>query len=92
MGTREELLKQPEYWLAQTQIMLYNNAIKFMEQNNMNQAQLAEHLGVSKGDVSQLLSGDYDCHLSRFFELSLALGFVPIVNFVPTENIVENAK
>lgn len=90
MITREELLKQPEYWTAQTQIMLYDQAAKFMERNNMNRSQLAEYLGVSKGYVTQLLSGDYNHRMSKFFELALAIGLVPIVDFVPVENVIEN--
>lgn len=90
MVTREELLKQPEYWTAQTQIMLYDQAAKFMERNNMNRSQLAEYLGVSKGYVTQLLSGDYNHRMSKFFELALAIGLVPIVDFVPIENVIEN--
>ena len=72
MITRNDILKSPEYWTTQLQLDLYNCALKFMEENNLNRTQLAKHLGVSKGYVSQLLNGDYDHKLSKLVELSLA--------------------
>lgn len=87
--TREEILKSPEYWTAMIQLALYNCAERFMAQSGKNRTQLAEHLGVSKGYVTQLLSGEYDHRLSKMVELALAFGFVPQVSFVSTEKIIE---
>lgn len=87
---RKELLKSPEYWTAGIQIMLYNCAENFMEATGKNRTQLAEHLGVSKGYVSQLLNGDYDHKLSKLVELSLAFGYVPKVDFIPVDDYVEH--
>ena len=60
-----------------------------MAETGRNKSQLAEYLGVSKGYVSQLLNGDYDHRMSKFFELALAFGMVrtekrivPIVSIV----------
>lgn len=86
---REEVLKNPEYWTAKTQVELYNQARKFMEKSGKNQTQLAEYLGVSKGYVSQLLNGDYDHRLSKFFALSLAFGVVPQIEFVSIEDCIK---
>lgn len=86
--TREELLKSPEYWVTGIQIDLYNCAERFMEQHKLNRTQLASHLGVSKGYVSQLLNGDYDHKLSKLVELSLAFGYVPDMKFMPVEQYV----
>ncbi len=58
--SRKEILNSPEYWIAKIQMDLYNCAEEFMETNDLNRRQLAEHLGVSKGYVSQLLNADYD--------------------------------
>ena len=85
---REEVLKSPEYWTAKTQVELYNLAEKFMAETGRNKSQLAEYLGVSKGYVSQLLNGDYDHRMSKFFELALAFGMVPQIDFVPVEDYV----
>ena len=84
---REEVLKSPEYWTAKTQVELYNLAEKFMAETGRNKSQLAEYLGVSKGYVSQLLNGDDDHRMSKFFELALAFGMVPQIDFVPVEEI-----
>ncbi len=55
----------------------------------MNRAQLAKHLGVSKGYVSQLLNGDYDHKLSKLAELSIAFGFVPKIEFQPIDEMLK---
>lgn len=86
---RKELLASPEYWTTSIQILLYNCAEEFMKATGKNKTQLAEHLGVSKGYVSQLLNGDYDHKLSKLVELSLAFGYVPKIDFVPTEEFIK---
>lgn len=85
---RKEVLKSPEYWTAKTQIALYGQAKSFMKETGRNKTQLAEYLGVSKGYVSQLLNGDYDHRLSKFFELSLAFGVIPQIDFVSVEKYI----
>lgn len=87
--TREDVLKSPDYWTAMIQIALYNSAERYMKESGKNRTQLAEHLGVSKGYVTQLLSGEYDHRLSKMVELALAFGCVPYVDFVPVEKIIE---
>lgn len=86
---RKEVLNSPEYWTAKTQVDLYSQAQKYMEKTGKNKSQLAEYLGVSKGYVSQLLNGDYDHRLSKFFELALAFGVVPQIDFIPIEDYVK---
>lgn len=82
---RLEILKKTGYWVTQIQIALYNCAYNYMKDNNKNRTQLAEHLGVTKGYVTQLLNGDYDHKLSKLVELSLAFGYVPKIDFIPIE-------
>ena len=60
-----------------------------MAQSGKNRTQLAEHLGVTKGYVTQLLSGEYDHRLSKMVELALAFGYVPQVTFVSAEKVIE---
>lgn len=79
--TRKELLSMPEYWVAQIQTDIYRCADQFMEERHMNRTQFAEYLGVSKGYVTQLLSGDYNYSLEKLVELSLKIGYVPKVYF-----------
>lgn len=86
--TRHELLKSPEYWISKIQIELFNCADRFMMKHHKNRKQLAEHLGVSKGYVTQLLNGDYDHRMSKFIELSLSFGYVPKIDFIPIEEYI----
>lgn len=90
--TRAELLKSADYWKAKIQIELYNCAELFMKKKGMNRRQLAAHLGVSNGYVTQLLNGDYDHKLSKLTELALSFGYVPNMEFVPVEQYVEKDK
>ncbi len=87
--TRKELLSSPEYWITKVQIALYNCAHNYMHRTKKNRTQLAEHLGVTKSYVSQLLNGDYDHRLSKFIELSMAFGYVPEITFKPIKQVVK---
>ena len=86
---RTDILRSPEYWTAKTQLQLYACAVKFMEETGRDRTRLAEYLGVSKGYVSQLLNGDYAHRLSKFFELALAFGYIPKIEFVPAGKFIE---
>lgn len=86
--TREELLSSPEYWITRLQVAFHNCASMFMSKNKKNRTQLAEHLGVTKSYVSQLFNGTYDHRLSKFFELSLSFGYVPVITFKPLEQVI----
>ena len=83
MITREELLQSAEYWEQQVQLEIYNCASRFMEEHKMNRTMLAKYLGVSKGFVSQLLSGNYNYSLSKLIEISVKLGYRPDFTFKP---------
>lgn len=89
--SRERVLRSPAYWAARIQMALYECAGKFMKKNGMNKKQLAEHLGVSAGYVTQVLNGDYDHRLSKFVELSMDFGYIPKIQFVPIETVVEES-
>lgn len=84
---RQQILDSAQYWVARTQISLFRLAVDFMHQHNMNRKQLAEYLGVTPGYVTQLLNGDYDHRLSKFFELALAFGVVPEIKFTPVQSL-----
>lgn len=60
---------------------LYRQIVEFMKNNHMNKTQLADYLGCSKGYVTQLLNGDFNHKLSKFVELSLAIGKIPEISF-----------
>lgn len=82
----------PAYWTQLIQLMLYRNIKAYLEEHNMTQKEFAAHLGVSKGYVSQILSGDFDHKLSKLTELALACDLVPRLEFVPAEFAAQVAK
>lgn len=85
---RQEILASSQYWVAKTQISLFRLAIDFMRKHNLNRKQLAEYLGVTPGYITQLLNGDYDHRLSKFFELVLAFGAIPDVRFTSATDYI----
>ncbi len=82
---RKDLLQMPDYWITQIQMAIYNCAMDFMKETDKNRSQLAEYLGVSKGYITQLLSGDYNYSLSKLVETSMAFGYIPKISFTPIE-------
>lgn len=86
--TREDILKRPSYWLTRIQTGLFNLLESYMTSKEMNRSQLAEHLGVTKGYVSQVLNGDADHRLSKIIELSMAIGKVPQIEFVDIDEVI----
>lgn len=89
MITNDELLETPEYWTTRIQLDLYSHIQEYMRMNGLSRTQLAQKLGVTKGYITQVLNGDFDHRLSKLVELSLAVGLVPKIEFVPIDNIPE---
>lgn len=89
---REDLLSSPAYWTTELQMELYRQIQSYMEKNKINKSQLAEKLGCTKGYVSQLLNGDFDHKMSKFFELALAIGKVPEFTFVDLDDAIASDK
>ena len=92
MLTKKELFQQPEYWIEEIQNELYGQVTDFMKTNSLNQNELAEKWGVSKGYISQILKGDCNFTLKKMVELSLAMGKAPILQYVPVEVYYEVDK
>ena len=86
---REEILKSPDYWFEEAQNELYRQVIEFMEREGLNQTQLAEKLGVSKGYVSQILKGEFNYTLKKLIEISLAIGQVPKIEYSAIVKVIE---
>lgn len=81
--TREEILSSPEYWITKIQIEVCRCADSFMKEHDMNRTQLADYLGVTKGDVTQILAGDYNYSLYKLVNTAILLGYVPKIDFTP---------
>jgi transcriptional regulator with XRE-family HTH domain len=81
MKTREELLKTEEYWFETLQNAIYRMVAEYIQTEGINQTQLAEILGVSKGYISQIMNGNFNYTLKKMIELSLALKKAPSFEF-----------
>ncbi len=88
MITREELLKSPEYWFENAQNDLFSQVTEYMEKEGINQNQLADRLGVTKGYVSQILKGEFNYTLKKLIEISLAIGKVPQIEYKTIADII----
>lgn len=89
MIKREEIVRTEEYWFETIQNQIYRMVSEYIDKKNINQTQLAEKLGVSKGYVSQILNGNFNATLKKLIELSLAVDVVPFIDF---KNIDEFVK
>ncbi len=77
----QELIETPEYWLETIQNELYQHVYSYMKREKINQTQLAQRLGVTKGYISQVLNGQFNHRLEKLIELSLAIGIAPDMEF-----------
>lgn len=89
---REELIKNKGYWISKIQLDLYNQVEKYMKENNLTRAALAEKLGFSKGYITQVLNGDSDHRISKLVELSLAIGKVPEITFQDLNQLIDDEQ
>ncbi len=64
-----------------------------MENNNLNRTKLAEHLGISKGRVSQILNdGEINFSLEKIIEIALKVDKFPVFEFKDKHKYIENEK
>jgi predicted XRE-type DNA-binding protein len=78
---RNKIISQPGYWVEQINGILYDAIMDYMETHNMKRKDLAKHLGISKGRVSQIINdGEINFRLEKIIEISLKLGMVPHFN------------
>lgn len=89
---RTELLTSKEYWMEHLQNLLFQQVNRYLTSKGISKTQFAEQLNVSKSYISQVLNGDFDHKLSKFVELTLATGNVPLVDFKSIdEYLIEDA-
>lgn len=79
MIKREELLKSEEYWFETIQNDIFRMVNEYLEQKGINQSELANELGVTKGYVSQIINGNFNYTLKKLIELSIKLKKAPIL-------------
>jgi len=92
MLSKKDLYKTSEYWVEELQNEIYRQVINYMQKYNLNQNELAEKWGVSKGYVSQILKGSCNFSLKKLVELSLALERAPVLQYVSTDACYEIEK
>jgi transcriptional regulator with XRE-family HTH domain len=88
MPSRSQLLRAPEYWFEEAQNELYRKVSEYQKKKGINQTQLAKELGVTKGYISQILKGEFNYTLKKLIEISLAIGMVPRIEYVPVSKLV----
>lgn len=80
---RAKILSQPSYWVEGVNAYLYDAIVSYMEKNNLKQKDLAEHLGISKGRVSQILNdGEINFSLEKIIQIALKVDKIPDFRFV----------
>lgn len=87
---QEKILDQPAYWVEAINGALYEAIVEFMETNKLNRTKLAEHLGISKGRVSQILNdGEINFSLVKIIEIALKVGKYPVFEFQDKQAFLE---
>ncbi|HLW32462.1 MAG: helix-turn-helix transcriptional regulator [Aequorivita sp.] len=90
---RLKILDQPSYWVEGINNCLYNAIMEFMEVKGMNRTQLAEHLGISKGRVSQILNdGEINFSIEKIVQLSLLLNKYPQFELIEKEDYIKEQE
>jgi len=83
MITREELLKSSEYWVETIQNKIYNDLAQYIEIHDITNKQIGESLGLSKGRISQILSGaNLNFRIDTLVKLCLTIDKIPDFNLL----------
>lgn len=77
------------YWTTKIQIDLFNQIQEYLKKHKLSRTEFAKEINVSKGYVTQLLNGDYDNRISKWVELSLAIGKIPFIEYRDFEECKE---
>lgn len=92
-SNREKILDRPSYWIEGVNGMLYDNLVEFMEMNKMNNTDLAQFLGISKGRVSQILNdGEINFSIEKLFEIVLKIGKYPVLELKDKQDYLKIKK
>jgi len=92
-SNREQILNQPAYWVENINAFLYDAIVGYMEDNNLNQKQLAKHLDLSTGRVSQILNdGEINYSIEKIVEIALKVGKFPNFKFENKEAYLAKEK
>lgn len=73
---REQLMQLSAEWATRAKNDLRQKMIEFIEMSGMNQAQLSDVLGLTMGEIEQILHGNGEITLSTFAKLLIATDHV----------------
>jgi len=89
MLTREDLLKSSEYWTEIIQNKIFNDLMEYIEDNDISNKQLGEILGLTKGRISQILSGkNLNFKIDSLVKLCLSINKVPDFQLVDINKFI----
>jgi len=87
---REKILNQPSYWVEGINGYLYEAILSYMEENNMKRKDLAKHLDISPGRVSQILNdGEINFSIDKIIQIALKIGKFPDFKLEDKETYLE---
>ena len=93
MITREELLRSSEYWIEIIQNKIYNDLAAYIENHDIPNKQIAESLGLSKGRVSQILSGgNLNFRIDTLVKLCLTINKIPDFNLLDVNEFLASDR
>ena len=89
---RSDLLRSSEYWNEKIKIDLYQVVQAYKHENSLTLEAFATKLGVTKGYLSQVLTGNFDHKISKLVDLALACNMVPVIKYEPiNQYLVDDA-
>jgi len=78
MITREQVISEPTYWVEDLNGKIYDAIVRYMEARDFKQKDMAKHLEISEGRMSQILnSGDINFSYSKIVSILLKLDLIP---------------
>lgn len=90
---REKILTQPSYWIEGINGYLYEAILTYMEENNMKRKDLAKHLDISPGRVSQILNdGEINFSIDKIIQIALKIGKFPDFKLEDKETYLERTN
>ena len=93
MISREELLKSSDYWTEIIQNKIFNDLSEFIGNQGISNNQIAESLGLSKGRVSQILSGEnLNFRLDTLVKLCLTINRIPDFHLIAVNEFIAKDK
>lgn len=71
---REQLQRLASEWVRLAKNDIRTKAINFMDETDSNPSELAYHLGLSEGEIRQIIEGNGEITISTFAKLLIATG------------------